>query len=136
METERGYEECYAILREHGKTFHVMAKLLGHDRGRAIAALYGFARTSDDTVDEAEEARTSFDHGPILKQLDGMRTELKAALLGQSAEPRYVVLADTIKRYGIEFYPFHDLLAGVSMDLSKWRYKDFNDLALYCYRVA
>ena len=35
----------------HGKTFHMMAKLLGPERGSDIAALYGFARVADDAVD-------------------------------------------------------------------------------------
>lgn len=130
---QRGYDECYAILREHGKTFFVMAKLLGPERGRGIAALYGFARTSDDIVD-VPGAETRPDQ--IKVELEKMQHELNRAVEGQSLNPRFVVLANTISKYKIERFPFDDLLSGVAMDLSKNRYADFKELELYCYRVA
>jgi phytoene synthase len=132
-EMQRGYDECYAILREHGKTFYVMAKLLGPLRGRGIAAIYGFARTSDDTVDvpdagtRPEEIRT---------QLDFMKAELRRAIASGSRLPQYAVLGETIRTYGIELYPFDDLVAGVAMDLTKSRYASYEELELHCYRVA
>lgn len=132
-ELEQGYRECYEILREHGKTFYVMAKLLGSARGKAIAAIYGFARTSDDTVD-VPDAEMRPDE--ITEQLEYMKAELRRALAGATRDPRYVVLAETIKRYSIELYPFDDLIAGVAMDLTKSRYQSYRELELYCYRVA
>jgi phytoene synthase len=130
---EQGYHECYEILREHGKTFYVMAKLLGADGGKAIAAIYGFARTSDDTVD-APGAETKPQE--IQQSLNFMKSELRRAVAGQSTLPQYIVLGETIRRYGIELYPFDDLIAGVAMDLTKSRYTNFEELELYCYRVA
>lgn len=128
-----GYAECYEILREHGKTFYVMARLLGPVRGRAIAALYGFARTSDDTVDvPGAETRPA----QIQGQLDAMKQELHRALAGVSARPQYAVLAETIKKYDIKLHAFEDLLAGVAMDLTRSRYSTYQELELYCYRVA
>lgn len=132
-EIERGYAKCYGILREHGKTFYVMAKLLGSARGRAIAAIYGFARTSDDVVDvPGAESKPE----QIQAQLDEMKLELALALAFRSHRPEYAALAETIRDYGIELYPFDDLLAGVSMDLVKNRYETYEELELYCYRVA
>jgi phytoene synthase len=129
----QGFGECYEILREHGKTFYVMARLLGPARGRGIAAIYGFARTADDTVDVAgAEERPE----EIRGKLDAMLAELRLALAGQSRDPRYLVLADTIRRYGIQLFPFDDLVAGVAMDLTKSRYASYEELELYCYRVA
>lgn len=132
-ERERGYAECYEILREHGKTFYVMAKVMGAERGRGIAALYGFARTSDDTVDvPGAETRPE----QIRQQLDWMRAELRRGVAGTSREPKYMVLGETVRKFGIELYPFDDLIEGVAMDLTKSRYADYNELELYCYRVA
>jgi phytoene synthase len=110
-----------------------MAKLLGPERGRGIAAIYGFARTSDDTVD-VPDAGTRPDE--IASQLDFMKSELRRAVAGQSERPQYAVLGETIRKYGIELYPFDDLIAGVAMDLTKARYASYDELALYCYRVA
>src|SRR4051812_18319822 len=132
-ELTRGYAECYEILRVHGKTFYVMARLLGPARGRAIAAIYGFARTSDDTVD-VPDAETRPEE--IERQLDFMKAELRRSLAGTSRDPRYAALAETIKSYDIAVYPFDDLIAGVAMDLTKSRYANYSELELYCYRVA
>jgi phytoene synthase len=130
----RGLEQCWKVLREHGKTFHLMARLLGPRRGDAIAALYGFARVADDAVDEPAPWDTP---ERIREQLRWMKAELRHAVAGQSREPAFVVLGDTVRGYGIPLQPFDDLVAGLEMDLDPAaRYATFADLELYCYRVA
>jgi phytoene synthase len=129
----RGTEECWEILREHGKTFHVMAKLLGRERGDAIAAVYGFARTADDVVDEAPPGEPP---ERIRERLAAMQAELRRALAGETREPRFAVLGAAMRKYGIPVEPFDDLVAGVEMDLDRARYRTFEELDLYCYRVA
>lgn len=129
----RGWAECWQILREHGKTFHVMARLLGPERGNGIAAIYGFARVADDAVDEPAPGDTP---DAIRARLAAMLGELRRAAAGESREPRFAVLGETIRRYGIPLEPFEHLVAGVSMDIGPTRYETFADLELYCYRVA
>ena len=129
----RGWAECWRILRENGKTFHVMARVLGPERGNAIAALYGFARVADDTVDEPAPGDTP---DRIRARLASMLEELRRAAAEQSREPRFAVLGETIRRYRIPLEPFDDLVAGVSMDIEPRRFETFADLELYCYRVA
>ena len=130
---ERGLEECWAILREHGKTFHLMARLLGDARGDAIAALYAFARVADDAVDEPAPWETP---ERICEQLRWMQAELRRAVAGRSRVPTFVALGEAVRRYGIPLLPFDELVAGVLMDLDKFRYATFSELELYCYRVA
>jgi 15-cis-phytoene synthase len=130
---ERGYAECWEILREHGKTFHLMARLLGPERGSGIAALYGFARVADDLVDERPAERSREE---VRGELHRMLEELDRAAAGQSQEPRWVALGQAIRGYAIPLQPFHDLVAGLEMDLDRVRYRTFSDLELYCYRVA
>jgi 15-cis-phytoene synthase len=129
----RGWAECWQILRENGKTFHVMARLLGPERGNAIAAIYGFARVADDAVDEPAPGETP---DRIRARLASMLEELKRAAAGDSREPRFAVLGETVRRYRIPLEPFEHLVAGVSMDIEPQRYRTFADLELYCYRVA
>ena len=129
----RGWTECWQILRENGKTFHVMARVLGPDRGNAIAALYGFARVADDAVDEPAPGETP---ERIRARLRSMLEELRRAAAGESRQPRFAVLGETIRRYRIPLEPFEDLVAGVSMDIEPTRFETFADLELYCYRVA
>jgi 15-cis-phytoene synthase len=129
----RGWAECWQILRDNGKTFHVMARVLGSERGNAIAALYGFARVADDAVDEPAAGDTP---ELIRAKLLGMQEELRRAVAGESREPRYAVLGHAIRRYHIPLEPFDDLMAGLVMDLDRVRFATFADLELYCYRVA
>ena len=129
----RGWAECWQILRENGKTFHVMARVLGSQRGNAIAALYGFARVADDAVDEPAPGDTP---ERIRARLRSMREELRRAVAGESQDPRFAVLGETIRRYRIPLQPFDDMVAGVSMDIEPTRFATFADLELYCYRVA
>lgn len=128
-----GYAECWDILREHGKTFHVMAKLLGPERGDAIAALYGFARIADDLVDERPPGASP---EAIRAELHRMLAELRRAVAGEPVGPRWLVLGETVRRYAIPLQPFDDLVLGLEMDLEGRRYRTFDDLGLYCYRVA
>jgi phytoene synthase len=130
---ESGWAECWEILREHGKTFHLMARLLGPERGSAIAALYGFARVADDLVDERPAGMS---REAVRDELHRMLEELQRAVAGRSVQPRFVVLGKTIHRYSIPLQPFHDLVAGLEMDLDGVQYRTFAELELYCYRVA
>jgi phytoene synthase len=129
----RGWAECWQILRENGKTFHLMARVLGPERGNAIAALYGFARVADDAVDVPAPGDTP---DTIRAKLRWMLQEMRRAVAGESREPRFVVLGEAIRQYRIPLEPFDDLVAGVSMDLDKMRYATFAELDLYCSRVA
>ncbi len=128
-----GWAECWDILREHGKTFHLMARVLGPERGNAIAALSGFARVADDLVDEPAPGDTA---ATIRAKLDGMREELRRAVAGESRSPRFAALGETVRRYGIPLEPFDDLVLGVEMDIAPTRYATFADLERYSYRVA
>jgi phytoene synthase len=130
---QRGLAECWDILRVNGKTFHLMARLLGPARGSDIAALYGFARVADDLVDVP-----TLGVGPaqVRKQLEDMLAELRRAAAGDAVSPRFAALGETVRRHGLPFEPFDDLVAGLLMDLDAARYRTFEDLALYCYRVA
>jgi phytoene synthase len=131
--SEPGWTDCWNILREHGKTFHLMARLLGAERGSGIAAIYAFARMADDLVDERPR---DADAGAIRAELHDMLEELSLAAAGRSRKPRFAVLGETIRRYAVPLQPFHDLVAGLEMDLDGTRYRTFADLELYCYRVA
>ncbi len=48
-----------------------------------------------------------------------------------------MALVDTIARFpDLQIQPFRDMVAGQRMDLFKNRYESFEELSLYCYRVA
>ena len=47
-----------------------------------------------------------------------------------------VALVDTLSRFPIDIQPFREMIAGQQMDLYRSRYETFEELNLYCYRVA
>ena len=129
----RGLAECWEILRVHGKTFHMMAKLLGPERGSDIAALYGFARVADDAVDVPTPGGTP---AAVRAKLAWMQEELRRAVAWRERRAALRRARRDGARHAIPLQPFDDLLAGLLMDLDGARYRTFADLELYCYRVA
>ena len=47
-----------------------------------------------------------------------------------------LVMRDTIERYPQPLQPYLDMIEGQRMDLRQHRYASFEELELYCYRVA
>ena len=48
-----------------------------------------------------------------------------------------VALVDTIAKFpDLAIQPFREMVTGQRMDLRKNRYQSFEELSLYCYRVA
>lgn len=129
----RGLAECWDVLREHGKTFHLMARLLGPVRGDAIAAVYRFARIADDLVDEAPPGEPP---ERIRARLRELQEELRRAQVGATRDPRFLALGEALRRWAIPLEPFDALVAGLEMDLDGHRYETWADLELYCERVA
>ncbi|MHB8581430.1 MAG: phytoene/squalene synthase family protein [Ignavibacteriaceae bacterium] len=74
----------------------------------------------------------------ILKydKLHKWRVELEKSLHGHSDYQLLNKLGKTITQFNIPTDPFFELLKGMEMDLQKKRYLTFEDLQLYCYRVA
>jgi len=47
-----------------------------------------------------------------------------------------VAIRDSIQRFSLIQRPFQDMIGGMAMDLVKERYETFQELEVYCYRVA
>jgi phytoene synthase len=128
QELDAAYATCIAITKQHSKSFYLSTALLPPEKRRAIRALYAFCRTSDDIVDQA--AAGSAPHA----------LAHWVHLVHQRITPRdnAVLIAwnDTVNRYQISQELVDELLAGIAMDLTVTRYESFDDLWLYCYRVA
>lgn len=96
----------------------------------AIETIYAFCRYTDDIVDEGAD-----DHEKHLRFRQWTR-ELRQALHGESRYQLLNRLGWVIQRFRIPIGHFEDLLLGMRMDLTKRRYETFEELELYCYRVA
>jgi phytoene synthase len=124
---EESYRHCIELTRQHSRSFFFSTQLLPPEKRRAIRALYAFCRTSDDIVDHA----TSNAAAALARWV-----ELVHAPQPPPGHPVLLAWNDTAQRYHVEQDLVNELLAGIAMDLTVSRYATFDDLWLYCYRVA
>jgi 15-cis-phytoene synthase len=129
--TEESYELCRQITAEYGKTFYLATLLMSVPKRRAIWAIYAWCRNIDELVDGAEAV------GTTPATLDLWERQLEAMFKGTPTDNYDVALVDTIAKFpDLQIQPFRDMVAGQRMDLFKNRYESFEELSLYCYRVA
>ncbi|HEU5016142.1 MAG TPA: phytoene/squalene synthase family protein [Roseiflexaceae bacterium] len=127
LSLDEAYRWCIDITRVHSRSFFLSSHFLPPEKRRAIRALYAFCRTSDDIVDQlSENVERELAHWVALAQ----------APTPPQHHPVLVAWKDTVSRYTIPQALANELLAGVAMDLTVSRYATFDDLWLYCYRVA
>ena len=126
---EADYERCAQVARRSSSNFYYAFMLLPSERRRALHAVYAFCRFVDDIADDESVRDAGF-------LLDRWRDELGRVYTGEPTRPVSRALADSVHRFNIPRQHFEDVIAGVEMDLSRDRYKTFEELKLYCYRVA
>jgi phytoene synthase len=113
--------------------FYYSFVFLPRKKRRAIEAVYAFARRGDDLADgglSLDDARREI--ARYRQVLDDCFTSRGRSL----QDPQLQVLAESIQRFSIPRQPFEDLILGLEMDLKATRYETFEQLSLYCYRVA
>lgn len=130
---QAAFEYARRITAYYSKSFYVSARILPSDRRWATYALYGFCRHCDNLIDTPRQRTRS----EIFGEIDFLTEELQIAYnTNESEHPVIRALILVAKRYGIPIeYPL-DLLKGVAMDLQQARYKTFDELTFFCYRVA
>jgi 15-cis-phytoene synthase len=102
---------------------------LGRERKRDITIFYAFCRVIDDIADSSElsapEKRV---------RLAKWRQILQTA--AQDEPPLARDVRQLIAKYSLPTSMLEEIIAGVEMDLSTLRYPTFEELRIYCYRVA
>jgi len=127
---EHAYELCRQITAKYSKTFYLGTLLMPEAKRRAIWAIYVWCRRTDELVDGPQSDLTT------PETLDAWERQLESVFAGRPVDDLDVALVDTIQRFPLEILPFRDMIAGQQMDLYRSRYETFEDLYLYCYRVA
>jgi phytoene synthase len=113
--------------------FYYSFVFLPGEKRRAIEAVYAFARRGDDVVDSGLPPDEATLQMALYRQaLDACYAERGAAF----DDPELAALAASIRKFQIPRQPFEDLILGLEMDLAGTRYETFDDLSVYCYRVA
>lgn len=137
---QSSYAACRRVSRGAGSNFYPCFLLLNGPRRQAMEAIYAFMRHTDDLGDGA---------GPIAERREAVarwRSAVADALAGvpyslvlgaQYSECTLLpALADVHHRFRIPTEHFLAVIEGVEMDLEGRRYRTYDELTVYCDRVA
>jgi len=131
---DQAYEICRKETQKWAKTFYLGTLLLPQEKRKAIWAIYVWCRRTDEIMDSVEASTKSQDE--LSDNLDEWEENTKNVFKGNIKSELDLVLLDTLEKYPQSIQPYLDMIDGQRMDLNKFRYKDFDELKLYCYRVA
>ena len=128
------YRYCETVTGHEARNFAYGIRLLPTSKRRAMSAVYALSRRVDDIGDG--------DLAPDekLRRLDGTRALLARVAAGEVEEddtdPVAVALADAAREFPIPLGGLGELIDGVRMDVRGETYETWEDLAVYCRRVA
>src|SRR5690349_22327098 len=140
------YSVCKGITRTATKNFYYAFLVLPRRKREALCAVYAFMRRCDDIADDSALSL------PDRRQkLDLWLDALHRAQQGQPTDDAILLaLTDAQRRFSIPAGLLDELAHGTAMDVEEAeasaqttttpgltiQYKTFEDLRLYCYRVA
>ncbi|HEX4859386.1 MAG TPA: presqualene diphosphate synthase HpnD [Usitatibacteraceae bacterium] len=121
---------CEQKAAQSGSSFYYSFRFLPPDRRRAITALYAFCREVDDIADEVSDINIA------RAKLGWWRAELANAFDGHPSHPVTRALTPAIQQHQLRQTLLQEIIDGMEMDLTRHRYRSFEELELYCHRVA
>lgn len=131
---QEAYEQCREETARWAKTFYLGTLLMPPSKRRAIWAIYVWCRRTDELMDSAEAQARPVDE--LAQRLDAWEARTRDLFDGVIRDGLDLVMRDTLDRYPQPLQPYLDMIEGQRMDLQQHRYATFDDLRLYCYRVA
>jgi phytoene synthase len=125
--SELARRHCAAVTRTEAANFYWGMRLLPAEKRAALFAIYAFARRVDDIGDgdlATDEKRRGLDEA--------------ARGLGEAPDGDLVLVAlrEAEQRYAIPRSSLIDLIDGVRMDIDETSFETFDELVVYCRRVA
>jgi len=130
----QAYEACRRETAQWAKTFYLGTLLMPRAKRRAIWAIYVWCRRTDELMDSPQAQALPEDR--LAERLDLWEDRTRALFSGRVEDGLDLVMADTLERFPQPLQPYLDMIEGQRMDLRRQRYASFEDLELYCYRVA
>ncbi|HFC2837158.1 presqualene diphosphate synthase HpnD [Neisseria gonorrhoeae] len=127
----KGLDYCRQKAEESRSSFLSGFRFLTQEKQDAVTVLYVFCRELDDVVDECSN--------PDVAQatLNWWRGDLDNAFGGAMPEhPVNQALRQVKETFKLPKYELEALIDGMQMDLVQARYGSFEELKLYCHRVA
>jgi 15-cis-phytoene synthase len=120
---------CEQVTRAQARNFWYGIRLLPPAKRGALAAVYALARWIDDIGDgglSPEQKRAALDD--VERSLDSLDDPGDDLVLA--------ALREVSQTFPLPVGSFQDLIDGVRMDIDGDRYETFDDLVVYCRRVA
>ncbi|MSQ11608.1 MAG: squalene synthase HpnD [Dehalococcoidia bacterium] len=127
---QEAYAHCQQVTRAAAKNFYYAFITLPKPQRQAIYAVYAFCRVCDDIADGPAPVEEK------ALRLADVREALSEAYQGKPRDTVFTALAHTVQAYSIPQRYLDEIVRGVEMDLTVRRYQTFEELRLYCYRVA
>ena len=137
------YSVCKGITRQNARNFYYGFLVLPRRKREALCAVYAFMRRCDDIADDPKLAPDE-----RRRQLDLWLNALHRAQQGEPTDDAILLaLTDAQRRYAIPAGLLDELAHGTAMDVEETQaapnahgitvhYNTFEDLRVYCYRVA
>ena len=164
-ELEKAYEYCESVTKLHAKSFYFAAKFLPIHKRKAVYPIYAFCRHVDDEIDEIgagdeqraihsiEKWRAELDEVYVNAETRRRRAAKKKIephknrdengfenqdrkLKNDNRNLVFLAWEDLLKNYEIPRNLPFELMQGVLQDTRIKRYESFDELYVYCYRVA
>ena len=128
------------VTKSHAKSFYFAAKFLPKHKQKAVYPIYAFCRHVDDEIDEIGDGDEKKAIETVKKwksQLENLYKENEHATRNtQHSTLVFSAWKDLLKTYKIPQNLPLELIQGVLMDTNIKRYETFDELYIYCYRVA
>jgi 15-cis-phytoene synthase len=116
------------VTRTEARNFYYGIRLLPPAKRSALCAVYALARRIDDIGDG--------DLPPDRKLAELTLVRKSLENLDNSSDPILLAVANSTRRFPIPISAFGELIDGVLMDVDGMSYQSFDDLVVYCRRVA
>lgn len=131
------YESCKSMTAEYAKTFYLATLAMDDMKAKATWAIYAWCRRVDEIVDGPLAAKPEEQQATLDEWMD----RLDRMWEGRSSDgfDKYdIAFVDMLRQFpGSDVEPYRDMVKGMMMDIpDKVVYSTWDDLYLYCYRVA
>lgn len=134
MNIEQAYARCEEITATEARNFSYGIKLLPERKRRAMSALYALARRIDDIGDGDGEPGVKLEAlADARKQVGELRSEHPDI---DRDDPVMTAVADVCRHFPLPVEALEELIQGCEMDVTGTHYETFDDLVVYCRRVA
>jgi phytoene synthase len=123
-------EYCQNEVKKSKSNFYYGFSFLPPAQRNAIMVIYAFCRVVDDAVDTCNDKLIA------QERLNWWKKELNRAFADKPITPIGQALKQIALEFNLNKTLFEEIIFGIEMDLQHYSYKSFDDLQIYCHRVA